>query len=86
MGRQRLEVVRIGRKYGPSGFRECHDKCIDGRPTAGQAPQQGCSPRERLRDRFRDVTGLEEPILIGVAPGVPLQTLDENHRRYGRRP
>ena len=39
MGRQRLQVVRIGRKYGPSGFRERHDKCIDGRPTAGQSPQ-----------------------------------------------
>ena len=39
VGRQRFEVVRIGRKYGPPGFRECHDKCIDGRPTTGQSPQ-----------------------------------------------
>jgi hypothetical protein len=29
VGRQRLQVIRIGCKYGPSGFRECHYKCID---------------------------------------------------------
>ncbi len=28
--RQRLQVVRIGRKYGPSRFRECHHKRIYG--------------------------------------------------------
>ena len=39
VGRQRLQVVRIGREYGPSGFRECHDKRIDSRPTTGQPPQ-----------------------------------------------
>jgi hypothetical protein len=39
VGRQRFQVVRIGCNYGPSGFRECHDKCIDRRPTAGQSPQ-----------------------------------------------
>jgi hypothetical protein len=35
VSRQRFQIARVGRKYGPSGFRECHHKCIDGRPTAG---------------------------------------------------
>jgi len=30
VGRQRLQVVRIGGEYRPSGFRECHHKRIDG--------------------------------------------------------
>jgi hypothetical protein len=86
VGRQRLQVVRIGREYGPSGFRECHDKRIDGGPTTSQSPQQGCSPRKRLRDCIGDVTGLEEPILVRIAPRVPLQALHENHGRYRRWP
>jgi hypothetical protein len=39
MGRESFQVVRIGRKYGRSGFRECNYERIDGRPTAGQSPQ-----------------------------------------------
>lgn len=30
VGRQRLQVVRIGREYSPAGFRERHDQRIDG--------------------------------------------------------
>jgi hypothetical protein len=86
VGRQCFQVAGIGREDGSSGFRECHDKRIDGRPATGEPSQLGCSPRERLRDRIGDVTGLEKAILVRVAPRVSLQALHENHRRYRRRP
>lgn len=86
VGRQRPKVIRVRSEHCPSGFRECHDERIDGRPATGQPSKQGGSPGERLRDCRGDVTSLEEPVLVRVAPGVPLQALHKNHRGHRRRP
>jgi hypothetical protein len=49
---------------------------------AGQSAQCSGSSCERLRHDLRNVARLEEPVLDGVAAGMPFQTFNKDHRRY----
>jgi len=86
VSRQRFEIVRIGRQCGAVGLSESDHKRVYSRPGLCEATELGCALRDRLRDVFRDVAGLEELIGWGVATGVTLKTLDENNRWNDRWP
>jgi len=79
--REGFETLDVCRDHGSSGFgRRDHDR-IDCGTTSGKPAKKRSTPGKGLGDSRRDCARLEELVLDGVAPGVPLQTLDENDGR-----
>ena len=84
--RQGVEIVGICRDHGSTGFSRSDDQRIDGGAPASTSSEKRGTTSERFGDRRRDVAGLEEPVLDGVATRVTLKTLDEHDRRNERWP
>lgn len=81
-----LEVIRVGGQHGASRLGDGYHQRVHCRTSASTATEKGCPSRESLADVLDKVAGLEEPILGGIASGMPLQALDKHDRRNERRP
>ena len=76
VSRKRLEVVGIGGEHRPIWLGERDYERINSRPSTSEPTQERGSAGKRLRNSLRDVTSLEQPILVRIATGVPLKAFD----------
>ena len=83
---QRFEIIHVRREDRSARLREGHHESIDSRSLA-RSPAKLCgSSGKRLRELTGDIARPEEPVGPGIPARVSLKTLDQDHRRNGRRP
>ena len=86
MGCQGFEILGVRSDDGPAWFSRGDHERVNSRATTGKSAQKRSATRKRFRNARRDVTGLQELVLDGVATGMTLETLNENDRRDLWRP
>ena len=86
MSRERLEITSVGGERCPARLGGCHHDGVHRRASSGLSPQEGGTPRESFRNLLHEVAGVEKAVRQGVATGMPLQALYENHCRDEGRP
>ena len=85
-GCKSLQILGIGREDGSTRLRHRNDDSVYSRAASGSTAQEGGATRQALRDIFHHVACLQQPVLVRVATGMPLETFDKNRRWDSRGP